>query len=76
MTTETEFEIFSIEGNIGSGKSTIIERLKERYPQFIYLPEPVDEWNKIKDNSGVTILEKFYNDKKRYSFSFQMMVSL
>lgn len=68
--------IFTIEGNIGSGKSTIIEKLKNKlnnFNEFIFLPEPVDEWNKIKDNSGVTILEKFYNDKKRYSFSFQMM---
>ena len=65
--------IFTIEGNIGSGKSTIIERLKEKYPQFIYLPEPVEEWNKIQDTSGITILQKFYENKERYSFSFQMM---
>ncbi len=65
--------IFTIEGNIGSGKSTIIQRLKEKYTNLIYLPEPVDEWNKIRDYDGVTILEKFYKDKKRYSFSFQMM---
>ena len=65
--------IFSIEGNIGSGKSTIIERLKERFNDFIYLPEPVEEWNKVKDTHGETILEKYYKDKKKYSFSFQMM---
>jgi len=65
--------IFSIEGNIGSGKSTIIERLKERFNDFIYLPEPIEEWNKVKDTHGETILEKFYKSKERYSFSFQML---
>ena len=27
----------------------------------------------IKDENGVTILEKFYSDQNKYSFSFQMM---
>ena len=65
--------IISIEGNIGSGKSTLIQYLKEADFDFVYLPEPVDRWNTIKDSSGCTILEKFYGDQKRYSFSFQMM---
>jgi deoxyadenosine/deoxycytidine kinase len=33
----------------------------------------VDEWAKIKDINGTTILEKFYVDQEKYSFSFQMM---
>ena len=70
--------IFSIDGNIGSGKSTIINHLInsnitiENY-NLIFLPEPVDVWNEIKDSSGVTILEKYYADPKKYAFSFQMM---
>ena len=66
-------KIFSIEGNIGSGKSTLVKRLQEKYTNFIYLPEPVDLWNEVKDSQGISILEKFYKDKKGYSFSFQMM---
>lgn len=67
--------ILSIEGNIGSGKSTIIEYLKENYnnDDIIFLPEPIDEWEKIKDNENNTILTKFYNDQKKYSFAFQIM---
>jgi len=67
--------ILSIEGNIGSGKSTIIEYLKQTYNKenIIFLPEPVNEWEKIKDNNDNTILEKFYADQKKYSFAFQMM---
>ena len=67
-------KLYSIEGNIGSGKSTIIAALKKNENEnFIFLPEPVDIWNEITDTSGVTILEKYYQDSKRYAFSFQMM---
>jgi len=68
--------ILSIEGNIGSGKSTIIDYLKKNYSKnenIIFLPEPVDEWEQIKDDEGKTLLTKFYNDQKKYSFAFQMM---
>jgi deoxyadenosine/deoxycytidine kinase len=50
--------------------------LKEHFKNddhVIFLKEPVDEWEKIKDKNGVTILEKFYEDQEKYSFSFQMM---
>ena len=76
MTTETEFEIFSIEGNIGSGKSTLFEELKNVYsciPNIVFLEEPVSEWEKIKNKQGEPMLQLFYRDPKKYSFSFQMM---
>lgn len=68
--------IVSIEGNIGSGKSTLLDNLRETYKNdanIVFLKEPVDEWEKIKDENGITILEKFYSDQIKYSFSFQMM---
>jgi len=52
--------LFSIEGNIGSGKSTILDQLKNEYPEYYYLPEPVGIWDTIKDVGGKTILEKYY----------------
>ena len=64
-------KIFSIEGNIGSGKSTLISKFKNY--NIIYLPEPVNLWNEIKDANGVTIIEKYYQDQKKYAFPFQMM---
>lgn len=73
---EPKITIVSIEGNIGSGKSTLLANLKEHYKNNIYvqfLKEPVDDWEKIKDDMGVTILEKFYKDQDKYSFSFQVM---
>jgi deoxyadenosine/deoxycytidine kinase len=69
-------KIISVEGNIGSGKSTLLENLREKYKNnknIIFLKEPVDEWENIKDKNGSTMLEKFYSDQKRYSFSFQML---
>lgn len=69
-------QIISIEGNIGSGKSTLLSELKMRYAadsSICFLEEPVGIWNTITDASGVTILEKYYADQKRYAFSFQMM---
>ena len=68
--------IVSIEGNIGSGKSTLLANLRETYKNdanIVFLKEPVDEWEKIKDENGITILEKFYSDQNKYSFPFQMM---
>lgn len=74
--SQTNYNIVSIEGNIGSGKSTLMENLKKTYKnnsQVIFLKEPVDEWENIKDSNGVTILQKFYADQEKYSFAFQMM---
>ena len=70
--------IFSIEGNIGSGKSTLVKELKKSVPNIldkkvVYVQEPVNEWSKIKDKKGETILEKFYANQHKYAFSFQMM---
>ena len=68
--------IVSIEGNIGSGKSTLLANLRKHYTNdsnVVFLKEPVDEWEKIKDENGTTILEKFYGNQEKYSFPFQMM---
>lgn len=67
-------DIISIEGNIGSGKTTLINKLQENLQDdFVFLEEPLDEWLEIKDERDNTILSKFYSDQSKYSFSFQMM---
>jgi deoxyadenosine/deoxycytidine kinase len=68
--------IISIEGNIGSGKTTIIDNLEKRYKDntdIVFLREPVDIWSSIKDKNEVTILEKFYENSEKYAFPFQVM---
>ena len=70
------YKIVSIEGNIGSGKSTLLENLRNYFNEnscVMFLREPVDDWEKIKDNQGNTMLKKFYADQEKYSFAFQMM---
>ena len=68
-------KIISIEGNIGSGKSTFVEQLKQtlKNDNICFLQEPVEQWNKIVDKDGINILEHYYKDNKRWAFSFQMM---
>jgi len=70
--------IISIEGNIGSGKSTLLRKIQEwatenSYSHIYFALEPVDDWNKIRDTDGETILTKFYKDQEKYAFPFQMM---
>lgn len=69
--------IISIEGNIGSGKSTFVNLLKKYCSQFneldiIFIQEPVEEWISMTDTDGQNILQKFYADQSRWSYSFQM----
>ena len=68
--------LVSIDGNIGSGKSTTWDMLKEAYKgrdDVYFVEEPVNSWNDIKDSDGVPILTNFYKDKKAFAFRFQMM---
>lgn len=74
--SDNEQMIISIDGNIGSGKSTLVSILKNMFmnnDNVCFLQEPVDSWNEVRDENNVTILERFYNDPKEYAFSFQMM---
>ena len=75
---QTQVQLLSIEGNIGSGKSTLLANLERHYKNsdnnsIIFLKEPVDEWATIRDENGITMLEKFYENQNKYSFAFQMM---
>jgi deoxyadenosine/deoxycytidine kinase len=55
--------MFSLEGNIGVGKSTVLREL-ERQGVRVHL-EAVDHW---------TLLEQFYSDPARFGFAFQLQV--
>ena len=75
-------QIISIDGNIGSGKSSFLSYLREinkeqeisNKQNFVFVDEPVEQWLQIRDSeTGQSIFEKFYQDQPKYSFSFQMM---
>ncbi len=70
--------IVSIDGNIGSGKSTKVRDLEKYYTEqgrtdVIFIQEPVDSWNSVVDENGVTILSNYYRDQKRFAFRLQML---
>ena len=60
--------IISIMGNIGSGKSTVLRKLKEQNNKecINYFEEPLEKWGKW--------LDLFYENQEKYAFSFQMKV--
>ncbi len=76
ITGSSEYaQLCSIDGNIGAGKSTLIDYIKKHsteYPNLLLVPEPVDTWEKI-TVEGVTMLKAYYSDIEKYSFVFQLM---
>ena len=77
-------KILSFDGNIGSGKSTIVRYFQQNFTKYCeennkylkvcFLEEPVDTWETIKDKKDKkNIIQKFYENNKKYAFSFQMM---
>ncbi len=64
---------FIIEGNIGSGKTTLINKLKEKNIYEV-IEEPVDVWLSITGDDNKNLLGLFYEDPQRYAYLFQTMV--
>lgn len=66
-------KLILIEGNIASGKSTIVTALKnlKGFGKIQCILEPLDAWQNIKDSSNENILDKFYKDMQRYCYTFQ-----
>jgi len=68
--------LFTVQGNIAAGKSTLVKELQRQYAgnaRVCFLQEPVDEWENIKNGSGQSMISLFYGDQHKYGFSFQMM---
>lgn len=68
--------LIAIEGNIGAGKSTFINILKEKIENCDTVDEPVEMWKKIIDVDNKNILQKFYEDMSRWAYSFQNVVCI
>ena len=64
--------IFSIEGNIGSGKTTVIRHLQQIYgDQVVLVEEPVKDWQNLE---GENLLKKKNDDLNRWGYSFEAYV--
>lgn len=59
-----------VEGNIGSGKTSLIKHF-EQYPEIFLLPEPVEEWRNF---HGVNLLEQVYKHPDSWYIPFQFQV--
>ena len=60
----------AIEGNIGSGKSTLIRKLAA--DGYRCIPEPVNDWQSIvNEETGENLLTAYYNNPTRYAFTLQ-----
>ena len=62
--------LITVEGNISSGKTTLIRHIKQKIPSLIYFEEPVELWENI---NGFNALKAFYQ-KEISAFSFQTLV--
>jgi deoxyguanosine kinase len=62
---------FTIEGNIGCGKSTFLELLKQRIPELEWIEEPVTEWQSLGEHK-INMLERYYTQPARWGFTFQI----
>ena len=63
--------LVSIEGNIGAGKSTLLEKLRDENPTWVFINEPVGVWSAFRNDANENMLEVFYKDRRRWSYTFQ-----
>jgi deoxyadenosine/deoxycytidine kinase len=63
--------IISLDGNIGAGKSTFLAEIRKRIHDIHVVDEPVGQWTALKNAEGKNLLELFYEDKKRWAYTFQ-----
>lgn len=64
----TEKRIYSIEGNIGAGKTTILKIIGKHFDDVEFVEEPVSQWQNL---GGGNLLDSFYSDPTRWGFSFE-----
>jgi len=70
-TTTMDPIVISLDGNIGAGKTTLLNALREVMPEVEVVLEPVGEWLALKGADGRSLLELFYEDKRRWAYTFQ-----
>ena len=63
--------IISLDGNIGAGKSTLLTQIRNKLHDIHIVDEPVGQWTALKNAEGKNLLELFYEDKKRWAYTFQ-----
>jgi deoxyadenosine/deoxycytidine kinase len=68
MSSSNKKFTIAVEGNIGSGKSTVLAHLATSSLCDVIV-EPIDNWTNFK---GHNILQMFYDDPHRWGFAFEV----
>jgi deoxyadenosine/deoxycytidine kinase len=61
--------MYIVEGNIGAGKSTFLQLLKEHLARVTVVTEPVASWDSNKH--GTSVLQNFIEDSHRWSYTME-----
>jgi deoxyguanosine kinase len=72
--SSTDSAFFSVEGNIGCGKSSFLRVLRARLPEVQWIEEPVEEWKEVGAGKA-NLLERYYADPQRWGFTFQVFAA-
>ena len=62
-----------VEGNIGAGKTTFLQPFLKHEKIVQVCTEPVEKWRNLQ---GHNLLQKMYQDPKRWSFELQSYIQL
>ncbi|XP_067936494.1 thymidine kinase 2, mitochondrial-like isoform X2 [Watersipora subatra] len=65
--------VVCVEGNIGCGKSTMMEYFKNCSDSVEVVPEPLEKWTNL---NGHNALAKLYEDSERWGFAFNLYAAL
>jgi len=61
--------MYIVEGNIGVGKTTFLNIIRQHCPEIEVVEEPKDNWtNQVQ---GQSLLANFYSDIKRWAFTME-----
>lgn len=70
-------KLIYVEGNIGSGKSSLLKMIENKIKDSKLVYEPVNSWMSITGNhKDDNILSNFYNNMTRWAYSMQNIVYL
>lgn len=60
--------VYSVEGNIGAGKTVLLGLLCKYFKNIVVAPEPVEDWQQI---NQFNLLQTYYDDPARWAYTFQ-----
>ena len=61
--------MYLVEGNIGAGKSTFLQLIKNQLPHLEIAFEPINIWHTAEH--GKSLLQNFYTDTKRWAYTME-----